>query len=374
MMMLAMTYAFAQQTTVERSRLFDNTTISVFGGASSWMNPSVVNEETFINSFRPSTGIALGKWFTPVMGAELFYDGTINSFPFDANTNRWTFYDWGNLGLNAQFNLNNMFGYKGYARRLELVPFTGVGWGRGYTNNHESNLSDEEGNSNFLTADAGLRLDFNIGQKRAWQINVRPSATWLVSGEGIDTQFSKDRAYASVQVGATYKFGHRNSKGDKVHGFTKAYTSKEYEDLQKEYLELKEKYNQKPKEVTVEKIIERVIERQIPVEVVKNIRVLPMPHFHKGKSVIDATSISNLDELVEEMKGNDDRYLITGYASEEGGYEYNKDLSLRRATTVKNYLVKHGVDKSRLDTRGFGKTSMFGKTYDSNRVVTIEKL
>jgi len=50
-----------------------------------------------------------------------------------------------------------------------------------------------------------------------------------------------------------------------------------------------------------------------------------------------------------------DRVCIVGYASIEGTDAHNLDLSQRRATTVKNYLVAHGLPESRLTTTGLGE-------------------
>ncbi len=48
---------------------------------------------------------------------------------------------------------------------------------------------------------------------------------------------------------------------------------------------------------------------------------------------------------------------VAGYASASGTHEYNKKLSERRATVVKNYLVKEGgVKEDRLTKIGYGET------------------
>jgi outer membrane protein OmpA-like peptidoglycan-associated protein len=47
---------------------------------------------------------------------------------------------------------------------------------------------------------------------------------------------------------------------------------------------------------------------------------------------------------------------IHGHTCWIGTEEYNQDLSERRATSVVNYLVKNGVDRSRLTMKGFGET------------------
>jgi OOP family OmpA-OmpF porin len=48
---------------------------------------------------------------------------------------------------------------------------------------------------------------------------------------------------------------------------------------------------------------------------------------------------------------------IAGYASASGTKEYNQKLSERRATSVRNYLIKEGgIAPSRLTTVGYGET------------------
>ena len=47
---------------------------------------------------------------------------------------------------------------------------------------------------------------------------------------------------------------------------------------------------------------------------------------------------------------------IAGYTSASGTKEYNQKLSERRATSVKNYLVKEGVAPERLTKVGYGET------------------
>jgi len=47
---------------------------------------------------------------------------------------------------------------------------------------------------------------------------------------------------------------------------------------------------------------------------------------------------------------------VDGYASAEGDALYNLDLSIRRARTVRRYLIKQGVPADRLTFRGYGIT------------------
>jgi outer membrane protein OmpA-like peptidoglycan-associated protein len=49
------------------------------------------------------------------------------------------------------------------------------------------------------------------------------------------------------------------------------------------------------------------------------------------------------------------RVFVCGYTDSTGSEEYNLKLSLKRAQAVADYLIARGVDKQRLQIRGFGK-------------------
>jgi peptidoglycan-associated lipoprotein len=61
------------------------------------------------------------------------------------------------------------------------------------------------------------------------------------------------------------------------------------------------------------------------------------------------------------------RVRIEGNCDDRGTEEYNFALGSRRAQTVKDYLVEHGVDAARIDTVSYGKEHpiAFGNTDDA---------
>jgi OOP family OmpA-OmpF porin len=64
-----------------------------------------------------------------------------------------------------------------------------------------------------------------------------------------------------------------------------------------------------------------------------------------------------LDELAKSAQGaNVDRVVLVGHADRIGSEEYNQDLSEKRAQAVADYLAQKGVDSSRLQVEGRGKS------------------
>ncbi|MBX3641047.1 MAG: OmpA family protein [Nitrosomonas sp.] len=64
-----------------------------------------------------------------------------------------------------------------------------------------------------------------------------------------------------------------------------------------------------------------------------------------------------LDEFIRGLEGiNYDVIVAEGHADRIGSPEYNQRLSLRRAESVKAYLVSRGIPESRIFTEGKGET------------------
>ena len=49
------------------------------------------------------------------------------------------------------------------------------------------------------------------------------------------------------------------------------------------------------------------------------------------------------------------RFMLAGHTDDQGNPEYNRELSLRRATAARQYLIdEYGIDPDRLESQGFG--------------------
>jgi len=99
--------------------------------------------------------------------------------------------------------------------------------------------------------------------------------------------------------------------------------------------------------------------------------------FNYGKSSIKAESNKVLSDIIMVLKFYPNaRFSIEGHTDSIGSYELNKRLSDARANAVKSFLVKNGIDPSRLSAIGYGErkpivTNMYKDGRAQNRRVEI---
>ena len=80
--------------------------------------------------------------------------------------------------------------------------------------------------------------------------------------------------------------------------------------------------------------------------------------FQYDSSDLQPSSVEQLQKLGTLIRRNPKAtFSIEGYTDAFGSYEYNLDLSQRRADSVKNYLVSvMGINPAQIQTRGYGAT------------------
>ena len=85
------------------------------------------------------------------------------------------------------------------------------------------------------------------------------------------------------------------------------------------------------------------------------VKITQQIHFEYNKDKIRPESFPVLNAVVEVLNNNPDIKLeVQGHTDNRGGAAYNKNLSNRRAASVKNYLVTHGITPGRLTSLGYG--------------------
>ncbi|HEY5293807.1 MAG TPA: OmpA family protein [Burkholderiales bacterium] len=100
--------------------------------------------------------------------------------------------------------------------------------------------------------------------------------------------------------------------------------------------------------------------------------------FEFNKAVLRKAAMAKLDQdVIAKLPqcAKIELILVSGYTDRLGSQQYNQKLSEKRANAVKAYLVKKGVDASKIDTMGMGKTLQIKSCPDGkNRKALIECL
>ena len=94
---------------------------------------------------------------------------------------------------------------------------------------------------------------------------------------------------------------------------------------------------------------------EVPNAIKKFTGVIEGINFKTAQATILPGSYAILDRAVAVLKEYSDiRLEIAGHTDSVGKADYNRDLSQRRADSVKMYFIANGIDASRLTTIGYG--------------------
>ena len=88
------------------------------------------------------------------------------------------------------------------------------------------------------------------------------------------------------------------------------------------------------------------------------IEILERVHFDTARASIKSRSHSVLSQVASVMKAHPDIVMlrILGHTDDRGEEAANLELSQQRAVSVKEYLIKQGIEAQRLSARGYGES------------------
>ena len=88
------------------------------------------------------------------------------------------------------------------------------------------------------------------------------------------------------------------------------------------------------------------------------LRILTPVFFKTASAKILPKSFPILDEVTATLKKFKTVRLVEvqGHTDDVGGAKYNKKLSAKRAKSVRDYLIKKGIEAARLSSSGYGPT------------------
>ncbi|MBN1250659.1 MAG: OmpA family protein [Bacteroidales bacterium] len=80
-------------------------------------------------------------------------------------------------------------------------------------------------------------------------------------------------------------------------------------------------------------------------------------NFKTGESKLDQVSKVCINQLVIFLKENPEfNIVLQGHTDNQGGYQYNIDLSVSRTKAVKDYISSKGINSKRIKYIGYGET------------------
>lgn len=116
---------------------------------------------------------------------------------------------------------------------------------------------------------------------------------------------------------------------------------------------------------TQEKTLTRTIEmRKLAVGVSSILRNI---YFDYDKARFKTESYTELNKLESMLRQNQSiKVEISGHTDAYGRWDYNKNLSQKRAEAVKDYLTKKGIDSRRIKAVGYGETKPLASNDDED--------
>lgn len=335
---------------VVTNTFWDNWFISVGGGGLLYFGDHD-RQLGFGEWISPTFDIAVGKWFSPEVGARLMYSGGairgatqsgthslgswIDSKPIDnfwLQNSRFGFF---NIHADVLFNLNNIIaGYK-EDRIYTISPYIGLGVMRAYKAPVATEFAGTVGLFNSFRVAKGLDINLDVrGALVADRFDGEVGGLNGREGEGL----------LSVSLGVTYKFKERGWERSKTiirhDNRTINDLRDQIEDLKYQNEALKKALAERD-EAKVDTIIQRI-----------NVAAPVMVTFKIGKSNLSRRDRVSLGMLADVIKDTDESivYTITGYADAgTGSVAINDRLSRERAEAVYDCLVnEYGVDADRL--------------------------
>lgn len=289
----------------------------------------------------PGAAVAIGKWFTPGLGLRTKLQGIwgkqVNESEATSTSNKYWV-----LNEHILFNLSNMLCGYNPNRVWNFVPFVGGGVGRSMTNNYYA-----------MGLSAGILNQFYVSRKVA--INLELGWNRYEGDLDGNDMFSNDnRGWDShdnnlyAEVGLTFNLGKaswdKTPDVDAIKALSQSQIdalNAQLNDANAENARLKKLLAEKPKAApAVKELI------TTPVSVFFNIN---------KTNIASKKDLVNVQAIAKYAKENNSKLMVNGYAdSATGKPAHNQWLSEQRAATVADELVKMGISRDNITTKGNG--------------------
>ncbi len=322
-------------------------------------------------AYNPEFGVFAERTFNPLtgLGLEVMYVGA-NNDTYDANIINTTVYH--------SINLTNLLNRFRTSSKFNAYYITGLGAAFGSVDG-----SDYEP---ALAATFGLDLEYNVTPFVA--VGVEGQYRWNSTDFSM-MPYSTTKDFYTANLNVRYKFnGVTNNRNVSIVEFERINSQKdatqqaidkiEYE-LARQAEEIK-KLQEKGSADSIDGVAIKdiIIGQQYQLEQLTKLLTkarkdlyrhltasgemygegdaqydISSVGFKTGSAKLTKEAYAVLDTLVPSLAQNDKWTIkVLGHTDNVGGEAYNKDLSLRRAKSVKKYLVKKGIVDTRVTTEG----------------------
>ena len=348
-----------------------------------------LGEIDFKDLISPNVQVAIGRQFNPVFGLRLQANAWQSKagieFGADAAAPGTAKWKWMYVapGLDATFNLSNLFCGFNPNRLFNFSVFAGLGANIGWDFDKESNVT----NADLIATNYKSTMNMGYAPENiayAWEgTKVR-----MFGRAGVAGDFKiNDNITLGLEVNA-------NTLSDRYNGKKAGNWDWYFNALAGVKINLGKTYSTRtieaPKvpEKVIEKVIERVVEKPVPQQVVEPTRAVAQKkeveetRFRRdifflkaGKTWIDKSEYQKVKEVADYMKEHPNCTVeVTGYADRgTGNPKINSNLSQRRAQAVSNMLQRnYGIKKNRIKVDYKGDTIQpFAKEIENRVAICI---
>jgi outer membrane protein OmpA-like peptidoglycan-associated protein len=263
--------------------------------------------------------------------------------------------NYANLHIDAMMNVTNMvMGYNS-TRLYNMIPYIGMGGVRVF-----------DQNTYAFGFNVGLLNTFRLND--SWRVNLEMGA--LLADRDMDGVPGEKRGFDnlfSLTAGITYNIGGDTWNNTPDISSLIMMNAAEIAALNDALVQeqainrnLRNQLAQKPREVVKEKVISG------------DCTFAPQSIFFTlgSAKIASHKEIVNLKAIADVAKADGLKLHIVGYAdSATGNAKYNQKLSLHRAQTIADELVKLGVNKANLTVEGKGGVATLNPTSYNRRVI-----
>jgi outer membrane protein OmpA-like peptidoglycan-associated protein len=139
--------------------------------------------------------------------------------------------------------------------------------------------------------------------------------------------------------------------------------------------------NTKKNLITDKGILVSAIAKEKPLAVKRETEVIKFDRKESFESIyftFDSYTVykysqNKLDKLIKYANDNNAKYIILhAYTDAIGSTTYNEKLSVKRALSARDYLIKNGIPESKIKYQGFGENNLVSKCGDGIKCKDIE--